>query len=397
MKCLRFMRMMVVAAGLLGGVLRDAAGQCQVLLKDTFQLGDRPHGGGRLRAADLFDLIRDYWPQVPADGTQWIALEANDTTWRFAVGPTVDSEVPADVTGGAAWADNNATALLALSPQVGAVTMRCETILFGGVAYVGFTSSPALANNFETSGALWLTLDETNAWRLYANGMNLVASGVSVGMGTLGTGYLHMEFTFDPITGTVSGRVQEMQFGPVSVALSVPMTYFGMEAHGGMVTMNNIVVSTGTALLASAEVSGQACIGATATMSLSTNAPAGSIIRWCDRNGSPVADGVLPSGAVVTGAHTSVMTLAGLTGAEFGDFFATVASECGAVISNRVRVSRGTCRVDIDCSGSVSVQDLFDYLRAWFMGSAMAEFDAAAGVGVQDLFEFLGAWFAGCV
>jgi len=54
------------------------------------------------------------------------------------------------------------------------------------------------------------------------------------------------------------------------------------------------------------------------------------------------------------------------------------------------------CAADFNGSGHVDVQDIFDFLSAWFAGSPSADFDRGGGVTVQDIFGFLSAWFAGC-
>ena len=59
-------------------------------------------------------------------------------------------------------------------------------------------------------------------------------------------------------------------------------------------------------------------------------------------------------------------------------------------------VCSGTCRADFNCSGSVTIQDIFDYLTAWFARAASADFNRSGTVTVQDIFDFLTAWFAGC-
>ena len=54
------------------------------------------------------------------------------------------------------------------------------------------------------------------------------------------------------------------------------------------------------------------------------------------------------------------------------------------------------CRGDFNGVGGVTVQDIFDFLSAWFGGQPSADFNHAGGVTVQDIFDFLSAWFAGC-
>jgi hypothetical protein len=41
------------------------------------------------------------------------------------------------------------------------------------------------------------------------------------------------------------------------------------------------------------------------------------------------------------------------------------------------------------------VQDIFDFLGAWFGGNTMADINGG-GLAVQDIFDFLTAWFGGC-
>jgi hypothetical protein len=40
------------------------------------------------------------------------------------------------------------------------------------------------------------------------------------------------------------------------------------------------------------------------------------------------------------------------------------------------------------------VQDVFDFLTAWFVNAA--DFNLSGSTTVQDIFDFLGAWFSGC-
>ena len=53
------------------------------------------------------------------------------------------------------------------------------------------------------------------------------------------------------------------------------------------------------------------------------------------------------------------------------------------------------CKSNFNQLGGVTVQDVFDFLSAWFAGSPSADFNGG-GISVQDVFDFLAAWFTGC-
>ncbi len=54
------------------------------------------------------------------------------------------------------------------------------------------------------------------------------------------------------------------------------------------------------------------------------------------------------------------------------------------------------CRPDFNNSGSLTVQDIFDFLTAYFSGDPRADFNGAGGITVQDIFDYLSAYFGGC-
>ena len=65
-----------------------------------------------------------------------------------------------------------------------------------------------------------------------------------------------------------------------------------------------------------------------------------------------------------------------------------------------------SCPADFNNDGVVSIQDIFDFLAAWFAGchaqggppcyGHSADFNNSGSVTVQDIFDFLAAWFAKC-
>jgi hypothetical protein len=71
----------------------------------------------------------------------------------------------------------------------------------------------------------------------------------------------------------------------------------------------------------------------------------------------------------------------------------------GGFDSYRIGISRigaPACAADFNGSGGLSVQDLFEFLAAYFAGEPDADIDGSGSVTVQDVFSFLAAYFAGC-
>jgi hypothetical protein len=71
-----------------------------------------------------------------------------------------------------------------------------------------------------------------------------------------------------------------------------------------------------------------------------------------------------------------------------------VTNACGSVTSNEATYT--VCPADINCSGSISVQDIFDFLAFYFSGDPRGDFNQSGANSVQDIFDFLAAYFAGC-
>ncbi|MFN7021576.1 MAG: GC-type dockerin domain-anchored protein [Phycisphaerales bacterium] len=71
---------------------------------------------------------------------------------------------------------------------------------------------------------------------------------------------------------------------------------------------------------------------------------------------------------------------------------------CGGTFGGlgTVCASPDCCQADINGSGSVTAQDIFDYLTLWFDLDPRAEIDGLPGVTLQDLFSYLSLYFVGC-
>jgi hypothetical protein len=78
------------------------------------------------------------------------------------------------------------------------------------------------------------------------------------------------------------------------------------------------------------------------------------------------------------------------------------------VVSPNQSMCPTTCRVDVNHSGTISVQDIFDFLTAWFAGCYIPSNSTVLPTGctinsdwndnhtleVADIFAYLGSWFS---
>ncbi len=88
------------------------------------------------------------------------------------------------------------------------------------------------------------------------------------------------------------------------------------------------------------------------------------------------------------------ITQAGCTAvAPVGAFFAASGTACNTAANH----ASPCCYADFNKQAGISVQDIFDYLNAWFAVSPYCKIngDGATAPVVQDIFDFLNLWLAG--
>lgn len=67
-----------------------------------------------------------------------------------------------------------------------------------------------------------------------------------------------------------------------------------------------------------------------------------------------------------------------------------------AVALNQTAAANVSCPTDYNGSGASTVQDVFDFLAAWFNNDPGTDYNGVGGVTVQDVFDYLTDWFIGC-
>lgn len=145
----------------------------------------------------------------------------------------------------------------------------------------------------------------------------------------------------------------------------------------------------GTVTLTVTEATGACCAGS--SCSVGAAGVCGGVFQGsgtvCDPSPCPPPS----SGTCCSGATCAVTAAAACTGANTA--FVPASSSCNAVGVN----TTPCCRADFNKAGGVSVQDIFDFLGAWFSGNPQADFtgNGAGTPTVQSIFDYLAAWFTG--
>ena len=103
--------------------------------------------------------------------------------------------------------------------------------------------------------------------------------------------------------------------------------------------------------------------------------------------------------ASFTASNATTATLTRTGGANVGNG-ASAAFRCiatngsGSATSNPATLT--ICPADFNCSGTVTVQDIFSFLSAYFANNIAADFNKSGTLSVQDIFSFLSAYFIPC-
>ena len=134
-------------------------------------------------------------------------------------------------------------------------------------------------------------------------------------------------------------------------------------------------------------------IGGAAALSVVATGDPNLTYRW-SRNGIPLSDGATPGGSYISGSSLNSLSISHVSAADAGLYRCAVTNLCGQVTSRPATLM--VCIADFNNSGAATVQDIFDFLAAFFGGDSHADINASGSVTVQDIFDFLAAWFAGC-
>lgn len=109
-------------------------------------------------------------------------------------------------------------------------------------------------------------------------------------------------------------------------------------------------------------------VGQTLTLNAGASGPGTLSYQWL-KEGQPITSGMTYAGSSRAGTSSPTLTITNVRLSDQGLYSCSITNTCGAVTtSDAIVVVRGFCKADFNESGAVSVQDIFDFLSAWFSG-----------------------------
>lgn len=107
------------------------------------------------------------------------------------------------------------------------------------------------------------------------------------------------------------------------------------------------------------------------------------------KNGAPIAPG-----SRIHGQDSATLHIFPTIASDSGVYDCLITNDCGTTASEPATLT--VCAGDFNCSGTVTVQDLFDFLADYFAQDPAADVNASGDTTVQDIFDFLAALFTPC-
>lgn len=140
------------------------------------------------------------------------------------------------------------------------------------------------------------------------------------------------------------------------------------------------------------------CESGVASFTVAAVGSAGPFTYTWYKGAALVSDGPTGLGSVVSGATTGTLTIAGLTPADAGFYYALVTDPCGTVTSTPATLTVGPpcCPADFDRSGFVDFDDYNAFVLAFEAGDLSSDFDGSGFVDFDDFNAFVVAFEAGC-
>ena len=125
-----------------------------------------------------------------------------------------------------------------------------------------------------------------------------------------------------------------------------------------------------------------------------TNVPQVVNYTWT-RNAIPLQDGPTPHGSVISGAHTSRLTIQLPTAFDAGAYSLTVENP-GCQTATSLAAYLSVCLADFNSDAVADFFDYLDFVQAFADNSAAADFNADGITDFFDYLDFVAAFSVGC-
>lgn len=132
------------------------------------------------------------------------------------------------------------------------------------------------------------------------------------------------------------------------------------------------------------------------SLSVSVTPTSSVSVRWY-RNNVPLVDGENAAGSLITGAHTTTLTINGLHSTDAGTYTAVASASVGCAQSTTAPIILTvTCPADIDGNPGLDLGDFFAFFNCFDQSQLCADLDASGDVDLIDFFMFLTEFDQSC-
>ena len=337
------------------------------------------------------------------DGSQWhdIGGGTNGNVWGLAVyhdqlvatgGFTIAGGTPASNIAswdGSQWhpLGSGLSSPSTLFVGISLLEYQGELIVGGEFSSAGGTAATLIA---AWNGTQWRALGASTGHRVFAlasyNG-DLVAAGPVAGVAT-GISRWNGS-TWRPF----GAGIGSLQCCPSAAALATFRDQLfiggGFSVVGNAGSVGWARWTDGIPAIEQQPVGANVCVGTSRSLTIAAASSGATPAYQWRKDGENLSDS-----DNIFGSRTTRLRIVRVRAPDAGLYTCAISTSCGTTLSDSAPIT--LCPADFGCDGSVSVQDIYDFIEAWFAGDLRADMDGSGVLTGLDVLEYIGAWFVGC-